>query len=66
MEVPHISGANRKNNNSLVSLHYNIYSTKSLKLIASKLNLKILKIKIINEPSSKKTIYAFMRIKSNV
>ena len=66
IEVPHISGVNRKNNNSLVSLHYNIYSTISLKLIASKLNLKILKIKIINEPSSKKTIYAFMRIKTNV
>ena len=62
IEVPHISGANRRNDNSLVSLHYNIYSKKSLMLIASKLNFNILKIKIIREPSNKKTIFAFLKV----
>ena len=65
IEVPHISGANRKNDNSLVSLHCNIYSKKSLILLASKLNLKIMNIKIIKEPSNKKTIYTFLKLEKN-
>lgn len=31
-------------------------------MIASKLNLNILKIKIIREPSNKKTIYVFLKV----
>ena len=66
IEVPHISGALKKNDNSLVSLHYNIFSKASLEFISFKLNFDILDLKIISEPSKKKTIYAFMKVKKNV
>ena len=66
IEVPHTSGALRRNDGSLVSIHYNLYSMISLKLIALKLDFEILEIKKITEPSKKKTIYTFMKIKKNV
>lgn len=66
IEVPHISGALKKNDSSLVSLHYNIFSKASLEFISFKLNFNILDLKIISEPSKKKTIYAFMKVNKNV
>lgn len=66
IEVPHISGSLKKNDSSLVSLHYNIYSKASLEFISYKLNFDILDLKIITEPSKKKTIFAFMKVRKNV
>jgi 2-polyprenyl-3-methyl-5-hydroxy-6-metoxy-1,4-benzoquinol methylase len=63
VEVPHISNKLRKYDPSFGSLHWNIYSEQSLNLIASQLDLTVLDIQIIREPSNKKTIFCVLKNK---
>lgn len=43
--------------------HYTIYNEKSIKGIAELCSLKIIELNVINDPSGKKTIYAFYKEK---
>ena len=60
IEVPHFLSFRRKNDNSLVSLHFNLYSQKSLLILIKKLKIKLKQIKRINEPSGKITLFCFI------
>ena len=61
IEVPHTSNKIRKYDPSFGSLHWNMYSKYSFKVISQILNLKIINIQIIKEPSNKKTIFCMMK-----
>lgn len=63
LEVPCLSNLvyKKKTDNSLGSLHHNLYSEKSLSLIAKLLNYEVLRSKRIIELSDKITQYAFLK-----
>lgn len=67
IEVPCSSNLKYKKttDNSLGSLHHNLYSKKSFFFIAKYFNYEVLECKTINEPSGKITIYAFLKKKQN-
>ena len=46
--------------------HLHVFSRKSLKMMAKKLNLKIEIIKSIQEPSSKYSIFGFFTLKRKI
>lgn len=64
IEVPDIDAKNDKlsyDREEFFIEHHHVFSKTSLILMLSKLNLKILKIEQIREPSSKYTIFCFAK-----
>ena len=45
--------------------HLHVFSKNSLKILADKCNMRILRMKTIHEPSSKYTLFAFLQKKDN-
>ena len=66
IEVPDIKARiGGKNRQEFCVDHLHVFSKNSLKILADKCNMKILRMKTIHEPSSKYTLFAFLQKKDN-